>query len=268
MVLSPAGCLSASSLLILSPLPRGLDSAEPLPLPFPALFPRTLHEHNHVCARSATGRGGRPPSGDKRASVGRSPAINRLLGSITVSSCDAEEAGGQRKAAACSITVCRLQPLTPPPVLSTTAHFHLSLSTSALSQRHLSCWRSWLLDSFVIELNGWDKSSKLHLAFHSFIYLIFGGLLHFSKQNCFFLFVLFWGGVVWGFLCWSSHWPHMNTSYQTWKVMSYVICSNEAARAATPLPAPELNVKGQKSTAKCHPSSECGHFCDDEKKKQ
>lgn len=142
MVLSPAACLSASSLLILSPLPRGLDSAEPLPLPFPALFPAPLHEHNHMCARSATGRGGRPPSGDKRASVGRSPAINRLLGSITVSSCDAEEAGGQRKAAACSITVCRLLPLTPPPILSTTAHFHLSLSTSALSQRHLSCWRS------------------------------------------------------------------------------------------------------------------------------
>lgn len=156
-----------------------------------------------MCARSATGRGGRPPSGDKRASVGRSPAINRLLGSITVSSCDAEEAGGQRKAAACSITVCRLQPLTPPPILSTTAHFHLSLSTSALSQRHLSCWRSWLFDSFVIELNGWDKSSKLHLAFHSFIYLIFGGSLHFSKQRAvfFFLFCFVLGGgvVVWGF---------------------------------------------------------------------
>lgn len=31
--------------------------------------------------------------------------------------------------------------------------------------------------------------------------------------------------------------------------MSYVICSNEAAQAATPLPAPELNAKGQKSSA-------------------
>lgn len=194
MVLSPAACLSASSLLILSPLPRGLDSAEPLPLPFPALFPAPLHEHNHMCARSATGRGGRPPSGDKRASVGRSPAINRLLGSITVSSCDAEEAGGQRKAAACSITVCRLLPLTPPPILSTTAHFHLSLSTSALSQRHLSCWRSWLFDSFVIELNGWDKSSKLHLAFHSFIYFIFGGSLHFSNQRAVFFVLFCFGG--------------------------------------------------------------------------
>lgn len=135
-------CLSASSRLILSPLPRGLDSPEPLPLLFPSLFPALLHEHNHMCARSATGRGGRPPSGDKRASVGRSPAINRLLGSITVSSCDAEEAGGQREAAACSITVCRLYPLTPPPIPSTTAHFHLSLSNRALSQRHLSCWSS------------------------------------------------------------------------------------------------------------------------------
>lgn len=35
----PPRCLSASSPLILSPLPRGLDSSEPLPLPFPSLFP-------------------------------------------------------------------------------------------------------------------------------------------------------------------------------------------------------------------------------------
>lgn len=122
-----------------------------------------------TCAHSATGRGGRSPSGDKRASVGRSAAINRLLGSITVSSCDAEEAGGQGKAAACSITVCRQEPLTPPPIPSTGAHFHLSLSTRDLSRRHPSCRRRWRFGSFVMKLNGWNKSSKL-LTFYSLMY--------------------------------------------------------------------------------------------------
>lgn len=58
-----------------------------------SLFPLS-HEHNHMCTYYTASRGGCPQSRDRGASVGPSPAINRLLEFIIVSSYDGEEPGG------------------------------------------------------------------------------------------------------------------------------------------------------------------------------
>lgn len=78
-----------------------------------------------------------------RASAGQSLAINRLLGSIIVSSCDAEEPGGLGETEEGSgeqhhLSACFLH---RPPLhfVSTAAQFHLH---PRLSERYLSCWGS------------------------------------------------------------------------------------------------------------------------------